>query len=235
MGLETDLGLTGTQFNNIGSLFFVSYCIVEIPWALAVKNFGANRTLAIATISWSAITIGTGFCQNYHQIVACRLILGFFEACLAASYPIIIGNIYPRKMQSKRLACVFYGICVSGAFGGLIAYAIQVMGDRLGLAAWRWLFVIEGAVGVGFGLFCWVSLPSKPHTAWFLTSEEKATMVAIRARDVAYWGNEKFEWRYLRLALLDPMVWYTAFIGFFTAFPVLGFSLFAPTLILSMG
>lgn len=133
------------------------------------------------------------------------------------------------------MACVFYGICVSGAFGGLIAYAIQVMGERLGLAAWRWLFIIEGAVGVGFGLLCWISLPSKAHTAWFLTSEEKATMVALRAQDGAYWGNENFEWKYLRMALADPIVWYTAFIGFFTAFPVLGFSLFAPTLILSMG
>lgn len=235
MGLEADLGLTGTQFNNIGSLFFVSYCIVEIPWAIFVKHFGANRALAFATISWSAITIGTGFCHNYQQIVACRLLLGFFEACLAAAYPIFIGNIYPRKMQSKRMACIFYGICVSGACGGLIAYAVQLMGERLGLAAWRWLFIIEGTVGVCIGILCWVSLPSKPHTAWFLTTEERATMVALRTRDVAYWGKEKFEWKYLRMALLDPIVWYTAFMGFFTAFPVLGFSLFAPTLILSMG
>lgn len=235
MGLEADLGLTGTQFNNLGSLFFVSYSVVEIFWALVIKKLGANRALAFATISWSAITIGTGFCHNYHQMVACRLLLGLFEACLAAAYPIYIGNIYPRQMQSKRMACIFYGICASGAFGGLIAYAVQLMGDRLGLAAWRWLFIIEGVVSLFFGIACYISLPAKPATAWFLTAKERATMVAVRDQNPAYWGKEKFEWKYMRIALLDPLVWFVAFMGFFTAFPVLGFSLFAPTLILSMG
>lgn len=235
MGLETDVGLTGTQFNNIGSFFFVSYAIFQIPWALVIKWIGANRALAIATVGWSVITIGTGLCRTYDQMIACRLLLGFFEAALGAAEPLLIGNIYPRSMQSKRMAAMFYGICVSGAFGGLIAYGVQVMGDRLGLSAWRWLFIIEGAISLFFGLVTWLSFPAKPQTAWFLTPEEKDTMVAIRNREMTYRGEEKFDWKYLRITVLDPTIWLVALTGFVSAFPVLGFSLFAPTLILSMG
>lgn len=235
MGLEADLGLTGSQFNNIASVFFVTYSLFGAAWALTIKAIGANRALAITMVAWSAITIGTGFCRNYHDLVACRILLGVFESALLAANAVIIGNIYPRTKQAKRMAAVPYGVCVSGAFGGLIAYAVQVMGARHGLASWRWLFVIEGAVSLLAGAVCWVSLPVTPETAWFLTREERATMVAIRERDAAYRGKEKFEKKYLRIAMLDPVLWLVSATGFVSALPLVGFGLFAPTLILGMG
>ena len=63
----------GNQFANISSLFYVTYVLFEVPWVLAVKKWGANSVMAIAIVSWSAITIGTGFTKNYGQVVAMRL------------------------------------------------------------------------------------------------------------------------------------------------------------------
>lgn len=62
--------------------FYIAYVIFETPWVLAVKKWGPGRVLAIAVISWSAITIGTGFANNMNEIIACRVLLGFFEAGL---------------------------------------------------------------------------------------------------------------------------------------------------------
>lgn len=138
MGLEADTGLTGTQFNNVATLFFVTYGIFEIAWGISIKTIGANRAVAIGIIGWSAVTIGTGFAQNYHQLIACRLLLGVFESASPPCFMMLISMMYPRQEQSKRNASIFYGICMSGAFGGLIAYGVQVMGPRHGLAAWRW-------------------------------------------------------------------------------------------------
>lgn len=56
-GFEEDLGLTGNDFANISSFFFVTYVIFEVPWVLAVKKWGANSVIAIAIVSWSAVTI----------------------------------------------------------------------------------------------------------------------------------------------------------------------------------
>ncbi|CAN8105066.1 unnamed protein product [Discula destructiva] len=235
MGLEADTGLTGTQFNNIASLFFVTYSVFETPWALAIKAWGVNRTMATAIVGWSAITIGTGFAHNYHHFIACRLLLGVFESCIAPAGYFIISTIYPRAMQAKRTASINYGIAISGAFGGLIAYGVQLMGVRHGLASWRWLFIIEGIISLVFGCIYWVSLPAEPETAWFLTSEEKATMRAIRQREVAYRGQEKFEWKFVRMTLTDGLIWVAALSGVANTLPLLGFSLFAPTLILGLG
>lgn len=59
-GFEEDLGLTGNDFANISSFFFVTYVIFEVPWVLAVKKWGANSVMAAAIVSWSTITLVSG-------------------------------------------------------------------------------------------------------------------------------------------------------------------------------
>ncbi|KAL1856484.1 hypothetical protein VTK73DRAFT_8235 [Phialemonium thermophilum] len=83
-GFEAGLGLQGTDFNNISTLFYVTYIVFEVPWVMAVKRFGANKVLAVAMVSWSLTTLGTGFIRNYHQAIAVRLLLG---ACEAGLFP----------------------------------------------------------------------------------------------------------------------------------------------------
>ena len=88
---------------------------------MAVKRFGADRVLGIAMIAWSAITLATGFIQNYSQAIAVRVLLGAFEAGLVPSVVFIISTIWEREKQSKRVAIIYGCNCLSGAFGGLIA------------------------------------------------------------------------------------------------------------------
>ncbi|KAK3935969.1 hypothetical protein QBC46DRAFT_224166, partial [Diplogelasinospora grovesii] len=123
---------------------------------------------------------------------------------------------YSRESTAKRVALINFSNAVSGAFRGLFAYGIQAMGARRGLEAWRWLFIIEGAVSLALCGGCLWSFPNKPETAWFLNEEEKALMRLRKQRDAVYKGNDKFEWKWVVLALSDPFI-YVASIAFFTS------------------
>lgn len=122
---------------------------------MAVKRYGANSVMAISLVCWSLVTIGNGFIKNYRQAIAMRLLLGIFEAGLFPSLTFIISTIYSREKQAKRLAVIYGASALSGAFGGLIAYGIQLMGERRGLEAWRWLFIIEGCISVVICVGAW--------------------------------------------------------------------------------
>ena len=51
---------------------------------------------------------------------------------------------YTRKELAFRTALLYCGSLISGAFSGLIAAGITAeMDGKLGLEAWRWLFIIE--------------------------------------------------------------------------------------------
>lgn len=234
-GFEEDLKLKGNEFGNLSSFFYVTYVIFEIPWVLALKRWGANVIIGIEIVLWSCITIGSAFAKNYHHATAGRLCLGFAEAGIFPALTFVISTIYPRESQGKRVAVLYSATAISGAFGGLIAYGIQKMGNRAGIEAWRWLFIIEGIISLGFGLLCWVSLPKSADNAWFLTTDEKQLMKDRRIRDVAYTGEDKFSWSYARMAFTDPMIWAAAFSLFCAGIPLFGYGIFLPTIIRSLG
>jgi len=56
---------------------------------------------------------------------------------------------YTRKELGKRTALLYSGSLLSGAFSGLIAAGItNGLAGAQGIAAWRWLFIIEGVITV---------------------------------------------------------------------------------------
>ncbi|KAH6989370.1 major facilitator superfamily domain-containing protein [Ilyonectria sp. MPI-CAGE-AT-0026] len=234
-GFEEDLKFKGNDFANLTSLFYVTFVLFEIPWVLAVKKYGANSVIAIAIVLWSVVVIATAFIHNYTQAVVLRLILGFTEGGIFPALSFLISTIYPRESQGKRIAVLYGSTALAGAFGGLIAYAIQLMGDRRGIKAWRWLFIIEGAVSIVFGLTCWATLPRSAEEAWFLKEDEKRLMKDRRARDIAYTGSDEFSWSYVWMAVTDTMVWAAALSLFCAGVPLFGFGTFLPTIIRGLG
>jgi len=234
-GLEAGLGLSGNQFGNLSTLFYPTYVVFEIPWVMAVKRWGANAVLAVITVGWSIITLGSGFIHTYEQGIAMRLLLGAFESGLFPCLTFVISTIYSREQQAKRVAVLYGAIALSGAFGGLIAYGIQLMGERAGLAAWRWLFIIEGAVSLVLGIALWATLPRDSTRAWFLNPDEKELMLRRSQRDAAYKGDDKFSYKYIIQAFRDPII-YIAAVGLFcSSFPLFGFGTFLPTIIMGLG
>lgn len=191
--------------------------------------------LAIALVAWSVVTLATGFIHNYAQAIVMRLLLGAFEAGLAPGFAFIFSTIYERRDTSKRVALIYLANVTSGAFGGLIAYGIQMMGSRKGIAAWRWLFIIEGAVSIFICSFFWLTFPHTPETAWFLTEEEKALMRARKERDIVYKGQDKFESKWIKEALKDPFVYLCAICFFSSSIAIFGFGTFLPTIIEGLG
>ncbi|EXJ91638.1 hypothetical protein A1O3_00188 [Capronia epimyces CBS 606.96] len=234
-GFAEDLHLKGNEFSNLVTLFYVTYVVFETPWAACVKRFGVNKVLAVAFVCWGIVTLGNGFVQNYSQAMACRLLLGAFEAGISPSIAFFISTVYPRKEQAKRMAMIYISAALSGAFGGLIAYGIQKMGEQRGLAAWRWLFIIEGVVTIVVCGCCWFSLPTTAEDAWFLTEEEKSMMQLRKKLEHVYKGDDKFEWRYVRMATVDPMVWLAAVSLFGAGVCLFGFGTFLPSILKGQG
>lgn len=129
---------------------------------MLVKRFGANTVLAIALVSWSIVTLGTGFIHNYGEAILVRVLLGAAEAGLFPSLSFVISTIWDRQSQAKRICLLYMASALSGAFGGLIAYGIQTMGEQRGLAAWRWLFIIEVSPSPGRKSKAWPNLSRAP-------------------------------------------------------------------------
>ena len=111
---------------------------------------------------------------------------------------------------------IFYsGSLLSGAFGNLIAAGILngLAGER-GLAAWQWLYIIEGAITMFIGVVVVFVLPDFPDTWKALSPEFKHVAnrrLALEAAeaDVDEEGAMP-QWKGFKLAMTDPKTYLLA-------------------------
>lgn len=123
---------------------------------------------------WGCVTIAMGWMPNYQTLVGLRVIIGILEAGFAPGVILILSSWYKPNEQSKRFGVYISAAILSGAFGGLIAGAIDSNLDGAhGIAGWRWLFIVEGAACAGWSLVSVFLLLDFPANSSRLTERER--------------------------------------------------------------
>lgn len=86
----------------------------------------------------------------------------------------LMSSWYTRAELTRRIAWFYSGNALANMFGGLLGAAIlgNLEGD-MGLAGWRWLFIIEGTITIGIAIIAGFFLPNYPATTNWLSDEEK--------------------------------------------------------------
>jgi len=136
------------------------------------------------------------------------------------------------------MAILYCGNLISNAFGGLLAAGIlNSMEGKLGYAAWRWLFIIEGAITIAVAILSIFILPDFPsNTRWLSPLERRLAEVRL-TEDVGAAndeGEKQGQVHGLKLAVSDWKVWWLALA--LTAYVVgLSFNAYFPTLAATLG
>ncbi|KAM5545391.1 hypothetical protein V8D89_001004 [Ganoderma adspersum] len=215
-GLTTQLNLTGNKYN-----IALPYCLFECPANLVLKKFRPSKWLPGITLVWGMII--------YPQLVGTRVCLGVAEAGLFPGVVYYLSLWYPRHMLQYRVGIFFGGATLAGAFSGLLAFGISFMSGTAGMLGWSWIFIIEGMATVVVGFVSFFILVDFPHTAAFLTPEERAWIVHRKKYDNSSVGEEEhFEVRHIWETLLDWQVWLHILVYMSIIAPLYGISLFLP-------
>ncbi|KAE8147460.1 MFS general substrate transporter [Aspergillus avenaceus] len=174
-GLPEDLGLQGQQYATCVSILFVGYLLMQIPSNMLLNKIGKPAVyLPTSMMAWGIISTCTAAAQNYAGLVVIRFLLGFVEAAYFPGCLYFLSAWYTRKELGFRTAALYAGSLLSGAFSGLIAAGItDNMEGKGGLRAWRWLFIIEGAITIAVAFSSIFILPNFPRTTSWLSEEEK--------------------------------------------------------------
>ncbi|RSH89712.1 hypothetical protein EHS25_001697, partial [Saitozyma podzolica] len=161
-----------------------------------------------------------GLVKNYSGAIAARVFLGVAEAGFFPAAVFISSVWYPRKQVQWRIAIFYCMGSLSGSFTGLIAYGVAHMDGRAGLAAWRWIFILEGLITVAFApLIIWI-LPSPSDSKW-LSDDEKELLSSICSSGGVS-PHVAFRKESLYAAFKDVKVWMVGMMGVGTVLPLYG-------------
>lgn len=162
------------------------------------------------------------------------------EGGLLGGMIIYLAMFYRRHELMRRIGLFYCAAPLSGAFGGLLATGLSEI-KAPGYNGWPFIFFVEGAITVIFGIITIFFLPHTPSHSKFLTEEER--YVAIHRMKLDYRGaspvanidNEKFSWHWVKLAVFNWNTWLLSLNFFAVITPIYSFSLFLPTIITALG
>ncbi|KAI9442626.1 MFS general substrate transporter [Lactarius indigo] len=230
-GMAEDLHLVGLQYNIAAAIFFIPYCLVEVPSNVLLKVFRPSRWIPFIMVLWGTIMTLMCLVNSFQGLVIARASLGLAEGGLLPGLTYYISLWYPRQMQAKRIGAFISAAAVAGAFGGILAYGIQHLEGKAGLHGWQWIFLIEGLVTVGFAFLAYFLIHDYPETATFLTEEERQFVIRTLADDSKGHFSMNIVWQ----ALTDWKTYVQA-INFMSIL-ITGYSvaLFTPSIIHDLG
>jgi len=171
--MNNDLGISQSVYGFAAGVFFLSYCLFEVPANLVLARLGARRWLSILMVVWGIVSTGTAFVHSETTYIVARFLLGVAES---GFYP---GVIYyftfwlPRALRTRILALFLLAVPLCNAIGSPISAHILLLDHASGLRGWQWLFLLEGAPAVLLGIVAWFLLADGPWSAAFLSPTER--------------------------------------------------------------
>jgi ACS family tartrate transporter-like MFS transporter len=199
LGMIGDMGLNDSVFGTASGIFFIGYFALQIPGALLVEWWSARWLLALTLIAWGALTALTGFVRTPLELYGARFLLGAAEAAFFPGVIVYLSRwfIYQdrAKAMSRFMAAIPCGFILGGPIAGMILGV-----DWLGIAGWRWLFLLEGVPAALLGVATLCYLPDRPNEAsWLLPQEKDWIDARLAAERAAKTGTEQLTiWQVLR-------------------------------------
>ncbi|MEO7466703.1 MAG: MFS transporter [Sphingobium limneticum] len=225
-----DLGMSEAAYGLGAGLFFIGYCLFEIPSNLVLARVGIRLWFARIIGAWGLVTIALGFAWSPTSFYVLRFLLGVAEAGFFPGVLYALTLWFPQEHRGRAVGLFLIASALANAVGALLGGLLLGLDGAAGLRGWQWVFIATGipAVLLVPAVLCW--LPSRPSDATWLSDTQKQWLAATLAaeRPAVAHGNP------LR-ALADPRV--LSLCAAFAGFPLAayGLSYWLPTIVQGFG
>jgi MFS family permease len=229
-----DLRLTETMYGIGAGLFYLGYCLFEVPSNLMLAKIGARATFLRIMVLWSLCSASLAFIHDATHFYVLRFLLGAAEAGFFPGVLFYLSQWAPASRRARFTALFMSAMALSGIVGGPLAGLIMhSMDGAAGLKGWQWLFLIEGAPGCLLGLLSYWLLADKPADARWLSDEQKLWVAEDLAREASGRGVQRQH--NLVDALKDRRLYVLAMMSVALISGIGGISLWLPTVVRSSG
>jgi MFS family permease len=229
--MNRDLGLTATQFGWGAGIMFAGYCICEVPSNLALYRFGARRWLARIMITWGFFAAATALAVGPTSFYAIRLLLGIGEAGFFPGVIFFLAVWFPAHYRTRVLAWFTVSTPLSSLVGGPLSTWLLKMDGVLGLAGWKWMFIVEGLPACVLGFLVLKLLADKPADAKWLSPEERQALQSAFDHE----GSAAQKKKNFAAALKDVRMYILALISFGFTMGSYGIGIWLPQMLKAHG
>ncbi len=185
--MQKDLHFNDAVIGFGAGIFFLGYLLLDIPGSLIVERWSARKWIARIMVSWGLVAALMGFAgtplfgsiRTVTQFYGLRLLLGIAEAGFFPGVIVYLSHWYRAEDRPGAKAYFMVTQPLAVALGIPLSRWILENSGWLGLAGWRWVFLLEGVPPVLMGLVTLWFLTDRPRDARWLPAEEKQWLMGV--------------------------------------------------------
>jgi MFS transporter, DHA2 family, multidrug resistance protein len=140
--MQGSVSASADQINWVLTSYIVAAAIMTPPSGFLANRFGRKRVLMVAVVGFVIASVLCGIAQSLVQIVAFRLLQGFFGAALVPLGQSVLLDIYTVEERGSAMAVFGVSVMVGPVLGPVIG------GWLTDHYSWRWVFYINVPLGV---------------------------------------------------------------------------------------
>lgn len=153
-----DLSITNEQFALIGSAYYITYAIMQVPAGLLLDKYSIRPILSLACLLCSLGTLWIGFSSEFYSVFIARLMIGFGSSFGFIALMVITLTWLPKKAFATFIgAGQFVGALGPLAAGAPVALALEKLNGN-----WREIFFACGFFGMALLILVILFVKDKP-------------------------------------------------------------------------
>jgi DHA2 family multidrug resistance protein len=208
--MQGSVAASADQINWVLTSYIVAAAIMTPPSGFLVNKFGRSRVLLAAVAGFVVASVLCGVAQSLVQIVAFRLLQGFFGAALVPVSQSILLDIYTPEERGSAMALFGVSVMVGPVLGPVVG------GWLTDHYTWRWVFYINVPLGAlafaGISVFLWETKASAGAKLDWLGFGSLS--IAIAAMQVFLDRGAQLDWFSSFEILIEAVVAVSAFYVF---------------------
>jgi MFS transporter, DHA2 family, multidrug resistance protein len=139
--MQGSVSASADQINWVLTSYIVAAAIMTTPSGFLATRFGRKRVLMAAVVGFVVASVLCGIAQSLVQIVAFRLLQGFFGAALVPLGQSVLLDVYSVEERGSAMALFGVSVMVGPVLGPVIG------GWLTDHYSWRWVFYINVPLG----------------------------------------------------------------------------------------
>ncbi len=202
--LSQDTGMSPTTFGLGVSTFFVAYLLFQYPHALLLRRMGIRAWLLSSMIVWGIAGVLMSRVQDSNDFLFARFLLGTAEAGFAPGMTWYISQWTLRATRARAMAVALSAVPFSLVVGGPLCGWLLGMSNPLGIAEWRWMFLVSAIPNFVFALIAAAYFVDRPSRARWLSAADGQRLEAAIAAEADRDSAQQIS---LAVLLRDGRIW----------------------------
>ncbi len=155
--IQADIPFSNEMKAGLDSAFLVTYGLMYVGGGLLLDRLGTRRGFLCIMVFWSLACASHGLAGGVIALAASRLLLGAGEGGGFPAATRAVAEWFPVTDRATAMGIINGGTAVGAVVAPPLIALVLTHCNWLGLAPWRWVFFLTGALGLLWTIWWWRS------------------------------------------------------------------------------